>query len=64
MAARGWDWRVVEMGEGGQKVQTFSYKIINCRDVMYSIITIVYYIEYLKVKIVDIKSSIKKIVTV
>ena len=29
------------MGEGGQKVQTFSYKVISPGDVMYNMVTIV-----------------------
>ena len=27
VVARGWEWGMGEMGEGGQKVQTFSCKI-------------------------------------
>lgn len=40
--ARGEGWGVGKMGEGGQKKQTSSYKIlyINARDVIYDMVTV------------------------
>ena len=40
VVARGRGWEVGEMGEGGQKVQTSSYKINKSWDVTYSMATI------------------------
>ena len=37
---RGTGWGMGELGEGGQKAQTFSYKI-NSEDIRYSMVTIV-----------------------
>ena len=34
-------WRVCEMDEGGQKVQTSSYKISKLDDTMHSMVTVV-----------------------
>ena len=63
MVARGGSWAGVgEMGEGGQKVQTSSYKISH-EDIMYSIVNIVNntVLNYLKVvKTVKLSSQEEK----
>ena len=41
MVARGGGCGVGEIGEGGQEVQTSSYKINNSWDVMYNMVTTV-----------------------
>ena len=50
MAIRGWGKG--ELDEGGQKLQTFSYKI-STRHVVYNMITVVCCMIYMKVKTVN-----------